>query len=149
MTLYWENNHLQPPRSLAERIVFSMTWELMNITYREASISSCYLHAAGARYIDGNPIEYGRAARTQRVSCFQQHLWSCENFNISEVNTTLQDANLPPASMSRTRRFGFSERRDARTHPAVPGRVRDHKIHCLRNKYILPPPTMMKSHSSN
>lgn len=32
----------------------------------------------------------------------------------------MHGTHLPPASMSRTRSFGFSDNREARTHPAVP-----------------------------
>jgi hypothetical protein len=52
---------------------------------------------------------------------FRDIFGAMERFNIFEATKTISDANLPPASISRTRKFGFSERRDARTHPAVPG----------------------------
>lgn len=59
---------------------------------------------------------------------FRDTFGAMERFNIFETTKTIPDANLPPASISRTRKFGFSDRRDAKTHPAVPGRDWIHEI---------------------
>ena len=50
--------------------------KLVNTTYREASIFSCCLHAAGVRYKIDSPIGSGITERTKRVSGFRRHSWS-------------------------------------------------------------------------
>jgi hypothetical protein len=60
--LYWETDHLHPPRSLAGKTRSVQLLEVVNIPYREASIFSCCLHAAEARYKIRSPIECGITA---------------------------------------------------------------------------------------
>lgn len=58
--------------------------------------------------------------------------------------------HLPPASMSRTRSFGFSDSREARTHPAVPSLYAD-DVETSTMRAVpthLPPPTMTMSYST-